>query len=323
MRAFFTILGLAANILFFSHVYAAPHLVQTHNIDIVVDSVDDALEAIRRLGGHNLQMYMSTVERYGMTPVRQAEIIRRVDASEYRRAQEILRSLGTVTSEGESARNVGGEISDLQLRIQAATGEFDRISYMLMVSDTIEMLIALDTRLSEIAWQRDNLVGALNVLMAESGSAVITIHLAEDMGVFVPLPGPSFGERVSGSFFGSWNVVVRIAEGLAIFIAYAFIPSIILTLLFFPLRAAYKVVNRNREKLRILAWQKYYAANTKAAPSVGSVPANNKTSHAEIGTDSAVKDESSAMSLVSPAHAENVSEHSSVEKSKLLEVQDV
>ena len=245
MKILFAMFGLVANVLFFSYVHAEPPLVQTHNINIVVDCVDDALYAIRGLGGHNLHMDISTFPGHGMDPVRQAEIIRRVDASEYRQAQQVLRGLGTVTFEGESARNVGAEISDLQLRINAATGEFDRISDMLLESDTIQMLIALDSRLSEIATQRDNLVGALNVLMAESGSAVLTIHLAEDMGVFVPPPGPGFGERVSGSFFGSWNVVVQIAEGFAIFVAYAFIPAIFLSvLLFFPLRAAYRAIFR-------------------------------------------------------------------------------
>ena len=266
MKTFFAILGLAANLLFFTYVHAEPMLVQTHNINIVVDSVDDALGVIQGLGGHNLQMDVSTVERHNMNPIRQAEIIRRVDASEYRRAQETLRSLGIVTSESESARNVGGEISDLQLRIQAATGEFDRISHMLRASDSIEMLIALDSRLSQIAMHRDDLVGSLNFLMAESGSALLMINLAEDMGVFVPPPGPGFGERVSGSFFGSWNVVVQIAEGLAIFIAYAFIPAVLLSILFFPLRAGYRMVRRNRERYRIQAWQNYYAINSKAAP---------------------------------------------------------
>ena len=297
MRALIVILGLAANMLFFTYVHAEPFLVQTHNINIVVDCVDEALEAIRGLGGHNLQMDVSTFERPGMNPVRQAEIIRRVDASEYRMAQQLLRSLGTVTFEGESARNIESDISDLRLRIDSATGEFDRISRMMAESDTIQMLITLDSRLSEIAMQRDWLVGSLNMYLAEAGSAVLTIHLAEDMGVFVPPPGPSFGERVSSSFFGSWNVVVRIAEGIAIFVAYAFIPAVLLSILFFPLRLAYRTVTRNREKLRVLAWQRYYAA----------------------------KDESNATTRVSPAITENASanEYSSEEKSKLLEVQDV
>ena len=265
MKSFFAILGLAANLLFFTYVHAEPHLVQTHSIGIVVDSVDDALEAIGRLGGHNLHLDVFSIEWPGMDPVTQAEIIRRVDGTEFRSAQQVLRSLGEVTFEHESARNVGGEISDLQLMIQSASGEFDRISYMMAASDTLSMLIALDTRLSEISWQRDFLIGSLNVLMAESGSAVLTISLAEDIGVFVPPPGPTFGERVSGSFFGSWRAVVNIAQGFAIFVAYAFIPAILLIILFFPLRAAYRATSRKREELRQLAWQRYYAANANAA----------------------------------------------------------
>lgn len=291
MKNLFVLLGLVANVFFFSYVYANPHLVQTHSINIVVDCVDEALEVIRGLGGHNIHMDMSTFPGHGMDLVRQAEIIRRVDASEYRRAQQILRSLGTVTFEGESARNVRSEISDLQLRINAATGEFDRISYMMSKSNTIQMLIALDERLSEIAWHRDGLIGSLNLLLAESGSAVITIHLAEDIGVFVPPPGPGFGERVSGSFFGSWNVVVQIAESLAIFIAYAFIPAIFLSVLFFPLRAVYRAVTRNREKSRILAWQRYYLANSKAAPPKETVPASLEKNDDEKSKPSEVQDE--------------------------------
>ena len=261
MKIIFAILGLTANILFFSYVYAGPHLVQMHNINIVVECVDEALEVISGLGGYNLQMDVSTFEWSDMNPTRQAEVVRRVDASEYRLAQQLLRSLGTVTFEGESARNVGGDISDLQLRINSATGEFERISHMMSESDSLQMLITLDSRLSDIAWQRDSLIGSLNMLLAESGSAILTIHLAEDMGVFVPPPGPSFGERISASFFGSWNVTTQIAQGIVVFLVYAFIPAIVLSSLFFPIRAIFRVLNRRR----ILAWQKFFATNTQAS----------------------------------------------------------
>ena len=264
MRSFFVILGFAANMLFFANVYAAPHLVQTHDINIVVECVDEALEAISRLGGHNLHMDVTAFEQLGLNPIRQAEIIRRIDASEYRMAQNLLRSLGTVTSESESARNVGSDISDLQLRINSASGEFDRISHMMAESDSLHMLIALESRLSDITRSRDSLIGSLNVLLAESGTALISIHLAEDMGVFVPPPGPSFGARISASFFGSWNVTLLILQGIVLFIAYALIPAIFLSLLFFPIRAVIRAVNRSRGKRRVLAWQRYYAANAAA-----------------------------------------------------------
>lgn len=267
MKALFVILGLAANVLFFSYVYAAPYLVQTHNINIVVDCVDEALEAVGRLGGHNLSMDVSTVDWRGMEPVRQAEITRRVDGTEYRMAQNLLRSLGTVTFESESARNVGSEISDLQLRINSAIGEFERISDMMAESYSLQMLIALDSRLTNIAWHRDSLIGSLNMLMAESGSALITIHLAEDIGVFVPPPGPSFGERISASFIGSWHITIQILQSLVVFTAYVLIPAIILSLLFFPIRAVYRVLNRRKA----LAWQRYFAKTTENPPEQNNV----------------------------------------------------
>ena len=252
MKILFIIFGLAANLLFVTHVSAAPTMVHSHSIEVVVDCVDEALEAIQRLGGHNINMNVSTVPMWGREPIRRADVTRRVNASEYRWAQQLIRSLGTVTFESESARNVEQSINDLRLRINSADGEFGRISQMMAESDNLTTLIMLDSRLSEIAWTRDNMIGSLNALMAESGTALLTIHLAEEMGVFVPPPEPTFYERITSSFFGSLLFMRNTFANFTVFVAYALIPAIILSL--FAL-IAFKLARRIL-KFAVLPWQK-------------------------------------------------------------------
>lgn len=253
MKILFVILGVAANLLFFMYVSAEPPLVQTHNIEIVVECVDAAMEVINSLGGHNLNVDVRTIPGRGMEPFRLADVTRRVGASEYRQAQQILRLLGTVTFESESARNVEASINDLRISINSATGEFERISQMMAQSDNLQTLIALDNRLSQIAWHRDSLLGSLNLLLAESGTALLTISLAEEMGVFLPPPEPRFLERMAASFFGSLRFIRQTGEGFVVFIAYALIPAAILSLFALLVFAAIKRVLRKRENAESLA----------------------------------------------------------------------
>lgn len=257
MKKIIVVFGILANVIFFTYVSAEPPLpmVQTHTINIVVDCVDEAVYAIQGLGGHNISMNVMTIPVHGMEPIRNAEITRRVHASEYRRAQQLIRSLGTVAFESESARNVESQIVDLHLSINSANNEFERISAMMAASDNLQTLIVLDNRLSDISRNRDRLIGSLSALLAESGTALITINISEEMGMFVLPPEPLFGERIYASFFGSLRFLRATAEVFVVFVAYTFVPAVLLLVLAFVVYRLVKITGR-------FAWHKNFGDST-------------------------------------------------------------
>ncbi|MCL2839135.1 MAG: DUF4349 domain-containing protein [Defluviitaleaceae bacterium] len=199
---------------------------QQHMIELEVECLDTAIEIIRELNGFNLDVSVFTTEQHGRE-VRRANFTRRVDAWAFRHVQEILRELGEVTSESESAQHLGAQIMDVDVRIAAISQEIERLNLMMAASDSLDILIMIDAHLSGVMRDRDSLIGTRNLLLSQANNPVINIQLheiPEDMPVPVP---PTFGSRIVGSFMTSFHGLQRISANLLVFIVRVSIPLVI------------------------------------------------------------------------------------------------
>jgi len=199
---------------------------QTHNIEINVECIAYATEVIRSLNGYNLESTITLNEHQrAFNPWRQADFTRRVDAWAFRQVQEVLRGLGEVRTESESARFLGGEIMDIDAQIAATSQEIDRLSLMMARSDSLDILITIDHRISELSWHLNSLLGRRNVLYSQAASPVITIRLFEATDMPSPTR-PTFVRRVTDSFLGSLRATIRGAGHVLVFFARISIPLV-------------------------------------------------------------------------------------------------
>jgi len=171
---------------------------QDYTINIQVECIDTAIDIIRQLPGYNLDS-SANFDRWH----RSMEFRRRVSGDNFRYVQEILRGLGEVTFESESAAHLGTRIMDLDLRIAALNQELERLTTMMATSTTLEVLIAVNDRLSTVSRNRDELIGQLNVLQVESQGSIIHIYMFENLP-YAPPPTPdSFRSRIADRFGSS------------------------------------------------------------------------------------------------------------------------
>jgi len=228
--------------IFATHVFASPAAAQeaqsqaqtrpfrqTYTIEIDVECIDTAMDIIRQLNGYNLQSVIATQEHSRQGTLRHADIVRRVDTWAFRQVQEVLRGLGDVRQESEHAVFLGAQLTDTEARIAAVSQEIDRLTLMMAASDSLQSLITIDARLSQINRDRNELIGRRNVLLAQAASPVITIWLREIPEDFVPQAPPGFGTRVADSFMGSWNATRNFAAGLLVFIVRISMPLVALS----------------------------------------------------------------------------------------------
>ncbi|MCL2199269.1 MAG: DUF4349 domain-containing protein [Defluviitaleaceae bacterium] len=201
-------------VVFSSTVAFGQSLSRRHSIEIEVECLEAAMAVIAGLNGYNLDSQAFFNEWHTW-----ANFTRRVDDWAFRHVQEVLRSLGEVHSEWENAVELGAEISDLNTRFVVLSQEMERLSLMMAASDSLDVLIAINDRLTRVSRDRDGIIGRRNLLLSQAASPVIDIHLwqtAED----APPPVPaSFGERVSRSFLNSWGGTVRFGGNLLVFFA--------------------------------------------------------------------------------------------------------
>jgi len=195
-------------------------LSQTYTINIEVDCIETAVEIVRNLPGHNLDSSAFFDSwRTG------ADFRRRVPAETFRDVQETLRELGDVTFESEVASHLGAQIFDTEVRITALSQEIDRLTEMMVASDTLEVLIAVNDRLTHVSWERDSLIGRRNVLLTESVGPIIHISLIELLEWVPPEPQgfwervtAAFGRSVTNSRVGFENFIVFIASTILAFV---------------------------------------------------------------------------------------------------------
>ena len=208
---------------------------QTHSIELEVECLDTAMEVIHGLNGYNLESAMFVNEVFNRSPQRVATFTRRVDNWAFRHAQEALRGLGEVLFEVENARFLGGELADVEVRLSALSQEIDRLTVMMAASDSLEVMIAIDIRLSQVTLERNRLIGRRNVLQVQAASPIIHIWMVETPEDMPDPAPPGFGSRVAESFGASWRSIRDFAGNLLVFIVRISIPLavwiIILTLL--------------------------------------------------------------------------------------------
>ena len=258
MRLFIgAVLAVVCVILMAVPVYGRPFR-QTHTIEIKVECMDAATAIIRELDGYNLdasvfsnEMYVRNVGRPGFTRVveRRANFTRRVDYRHFRHVQEVLRGMGEVLSESENARFLGTQIMDVDARLATIEQELERLLILMAASTSLDVLIAIDIRLSQVNWERNSLIGRRNVLLTQAASPVLHIMLVEppeDLPEFVP---PTFGSRVAERFSDSLWGTLTAAGNFVVFIVRISIPFAALCAIFaLGIFMFYLVIRRMRSR---------------------------------------------------------------------------
>ncbi|MCL2190325.1 MAG: DUF4349 domain-containing protein [Defluviitaleaceae bacterium] len=210
---------------------------RTYNIELIVEDMDEVLEAVRALPGFNLQSNVSQVDAPQGQITRQANFTRRIDNWAFNHAQSTLRELGEILRENEQAQHHGAEIAQLETRIAVLTQEIERLTIMMAASTTLDVLITIDSHLSRVMRDRDRLTGQRNQRMAQTQSVVTVIRLTErveyaeeeEEEVYEEEEdaAPTFTQRIADSFFTSWDNFTRRGSNLAVFVARVGLPFLI------------------------------------------------------------------------------------------------
>jgi hypothetical protein len=163
-----------------------------------------AYDIATKFGGQVL-----SASRGGSQPVAErdrnglGDITIRVPAARFEAASNALRALGTVKGDQTSSQDVTQEYIDLQARVRNLRGAEAVLLRLFDRAKTIEDTLQIQSRLTEIQQQIEEMTGRLKFLDAQTTFSTITIHIAEPgAAIFNPDPGPSFSKAWATAFEG-------------------------------------------------------------------------------------------------------------------------
>ncbi len=133
-------------------------IIKRYDYDYETEHFDDAYAYLKNqvdtYGG-----YVSSSEIRGggyASDYRKLYMTARIPAEDSEQFVSELGQLGTVVSQSESAEDVTLQYSDTESRIEALEIEQDRLNALLEKADSLETIIALEDRLTEVRYELEN-----------------------------------------------------------------------------------------------------------------------------------------------------------------------
>jgi len=185
-------------------------VIKTAELEVEVKGIDDAQERIIALVDQvNGFIESMTVTNYGTS--RQAEITARVPSDHFRQVYEGVKELGDVSRDHIGGQDVTQEYMDLERRITNLQAQEDRVREMFNDAKTVEDLLKVEQRLTEVRGQIESLQGRLRYLKDQVGFSTLTITLHEPGEA--PIQEPE-GWKIGYHLRGAINALIDAVRGV-------------------------------------------------------------------------------------------------------------
>ena len=219
---------------------------ETENYDsLLVD-----LEAqIAELGGYIEYQYQYNGSSYsGYNETRNANLSVRIPA---KRLDEFVRRVGeqsNITNKEERVEDVTLQYVDLESRKKALVIEQDRLLDLLEQAETVEDIIAIEQRLSEVRYELENMESQLRTLNNQIDYSTVNINIQE-VRRLTPVEEKTAWDKMKNGFVES---IYRIGDdiedgfiGFVINIPYLLIWIVIIGIAFFVIR---RILKKRKQK---------------------------------------------------------------------------
>lgn len=231
-------------------------MVETVRLDVETKEFEQmmsVLEAqIREMGGYieNMETYNgSSYSSYSNS--RYANLTIRIPSAEMSGFLDTVSDVGNVVRRTGSKEDVTFSYVDMESRRDTLRTEQSRLLEFLDRAETIEEIITIEQRLSEVRYQLENMESRLRVMDNLVDYGTIHMHISE-VKELTPVAEPTVWDRISEGFMGSLsgigNGVTEFGIWFVINIPYLFIWAVIIAVIVWIVRTCHKRQIRKREE---------------------------------------------------------------------------
>ena len=197
-------------------IYTAYANLETTDLDQSIDTLNGLVEQYgaflesSSVTGNNLLDIAA-----GYTSGRCADFTLRVPKEHYSDFTSALDTVGNVTNLTSDAENITAQYSDVETQVKSYDTQEQRLLEIMAQADTVEDLIALESRLSEVRMEKDRLETQLQNWDRQVDYSTVTISLTEvqELTPEPPAEEPTYLEQLGQTFMNSVHWMGRAAKG--------------------------------------------------------------------------------------------------------------
>lgn len=191
-------------------------VIKTAELGIDEDDLDQAQKTLLALvdqrGGFIASL---TVNDYETS--RQAEIVARVPSAQFHEVYDAVKALGHVKRDHVGGQDVTEEFMDLERRIANLQAQETRVREMFADAKSVEDLLKVEQRLTEVRGQIESHQGRLRYLKDQVGFSTLRISLHEYGDAPVQ---QTAGWRIAYHVKGAWRSLIGGVQGLVVAVIY-------------------------------------------------------------------------------------------------------
>lgn len=196
-------------------------LIRTVNLTVETDTFDELMKSLQN-GISALSGYIEQTDISGSSTLRNniqnpryASMTVRAPSDKLDQFVGQVEEGGNVTNKSETTEDVTLQYSDLESRKKTLTMEQDRIWALLEKADSLDSVIALEARLSEIRYELESMESRLRLYDNQVQYSTVYLYIHE-VKHYTPTSPKTVGERISDGFLEN-------AEAMGVFLVDLFV----------------------------------------------------------------------------------------------------
>ena len=260
-------------------------LIKTVNMDVETREYDKLLASVENkvteLGGYieSLDAYNGS-SYYSYRSTRNANMTIRIPKDRLDEFLNTVSDLGNVTNRSENVQDITLTYVDMQSHRDALQTEQERLLQLLEQAESIEDIIAIEQRLSDVRYQLESMESQLRSYDNQVDYSTVYLYI-DEVEVYTPVEEETAWERISAGFMDSLkNIGIGIKEAaiwFVIHIPYLVIWAIVIVVIVLIL----KKIRKRTKRIRAEEQKKFTEEEAKMQKALQNTADTAKAENAE------------------------------------------
>lgn len=223
--------------------------VESEDIDTMVRNVEKRVD---ELGGYVENMSVNN-QKYSNSETKTADITARVPVEKLDQFVNEVEGQSNVLSRSSNAEDVTLRYVDMQARMDSLQTEYDRISELLKEADSLDNIIELENRLTDIRYEMQSYGAQMKAMKNQATYSTIYLNVKQVIEYTpVVVQEKTRLERMSDGFIQNckrvWNGILDFFVGLIVALPVLLIWAVIIALIVLVIRYIIRKARQNRPK---------------------------------------------------------------------------
>ncbi|MBD5547256.1 MAG: DUF4349 domain-containing protein [Lachnospiraceae bacterium] len=213
-------------------------LIKNVNLQVETETFDELLatveEKTQKAGGYIEQSYTYNGSNYYGGDRRNASLTIRIPAERLNDFLSSVSEVSNVISRNESVTDVTLQYVDLESHKKALQAEQDRLLELLEKAETIEDIISLESRFSEVRYQIESMESQLRTMDNQVSYSTVELYI-DEVEKLTPVKEQTTWQKISVGFIKSLNNIenglVNFGIGVIISLPYLVLWAVVILIL--------------------------------------------------------------------------------------------